>query len=146
MFDKAQRKFDPPKVPGPGQYFMEGKFKPDTQRSQYTIPRATRVLPFDKTKPDYDMSVFYEDKGPSIKPKMGGYTISNTGGADSVVDPSKQAGPGVGNYAWTHSHEKTTFTKSAPKFSVPTAGHLSIEAILASTSNNTNVQDMKDKL
>lgn len=81
------------------------------------------------------MSVFYVDKGPSIKPKIGGYTISNTGGVDSVVDPSKNSGPGVGNYEDRHAYEKTTFHKPGHKYSVPQAGHFSIEQILASYQN-----------
>lgn len=53
------------------------------------MPREQRVLMGDITKPDYDMSVFYVQKGPNIKPHIGGYTISNTGGTDAITDPSK---------------------------------------------------------
>ena len=91
------------------------------------------------------MTMFHVDKGPAIKPKIGGYTISNTGGIDSVTDPSKNQGPGVGNYAWTQSHEKTTFNKVGPKYSVPTAGQFSLVQILASSSNNASKKDDKPK-
>ena len=99
MFDKGKRRFDPGQNPGPAEYFMHGNNKPDGANSNQIIPRANRVLPGEITKPDYDMSVFYEDKGPTIKPKTGGYTISNTGGVDFVKDPSNNEG--IGNYAWT---------------------------------------------
>lgn len=85
----------------------------------------------DITKPDYDMSVFYVQKGPNIKPHIGGYTISNTGGTDAITDPSKLQNPGVGHYEVTHALTKTTFHKPGPAFSVPQSGSFSIEACLA---------------
>jgi len=98
---------------------MSGKWRPEEDQDKHVFPRASRVLPGDITKPDYDMSVFYVDKGPSIKPKLGGYTISNTGGVDSVADPSKKTTPGVGNYEVLHAYEKTTFHKPGQVYSVP---------------------------
>ena len=87
MFDKAQRRFVPKKTPGPAEYFMEGVGRPDEKQSQYSFPRANRVLPGDMTKPDYDKSMFYTEKGPSVKKKVGGYTISNTKGLEKGDDP-----------------------------------------------------------
>ena len=63
-------------------------------------------------KPDYDMSVFYADKGPGVKPKMGGYTISNTGGVDATDNPSAANNPGVGQYETKQGYVKTTAFKN----------------------------------
>ena len=90
------------------------------------MPRQQRVLMGDITKPDYDMSVFYVQKGPNVKPKIGGYTISNTGGTDAMSDPSKLAQPGVGQYAVSHALSKTTFEKHGPSYSMPQAGSFTI--------------------
>ena len=103
------------------------------------------MLPSEITKPDYDMSVFYVDKGPSIKPKIGGYTISNTGGVDSVADPSKKMAPGVGHYEDRHAYERTTFHKPGPKYSVPQEGHFSIQQILASYSSVNSLKKEQKK-
>lgn len=81
-------------------------------------------------RPDYDMSGFYRDKGPGVRPKIGGYTISNTGGTDLADDPSKKLGPGVGHYETKHAYTKTTFYKPGPAFSFPEDGSYSIEACL----------------
>lgn len=83
-------------------------------KDKFSIPRAYRALPGEKSKPDYDNSVFYVDKGPTMKPKIGGYTISNAGGVDSAADPSKGVGPGVGSYEVTHAYECSTFYKKGP--------------------------------
>ncbi len=130
MFAKSKREFKPAKTPGVGVYFQEGRFRLKDDAHIYTMPRQQRVLMGDITKPDYDMSVFYVQKGPNVKPKIGGYTISNTGGTDAVSDPSKLAQPGVGHYAVSHAFSKTTFEKHGPSYSVPQAGRISIQASL----------------
>jgi len=137
MFDRSRRQFAVEKVPGPGSYFQEGRQGADEVKDKFTFPRQNRVLPGDITRPDYDMSVFYLDKGPLVKQKIGGYTISNSGGVDAVADPSKKGTPGVGNYETKHAHSKTTFHRPGPSFSVPQAGSFSIEACLARNSAQT---------
>ena len=75
--------------------------------------------------------MFYGDKGPAIKPKISGYTISNTGGLDSVTDPTKTGNPGVGQYETKYALEKTTFEKGGHAYSVPQAGSYSIELLMS---------------
>ena len=90
-------------------------------------------------RPDYDMSGFYRDKGPGVRPKIGGYTISNTGGNTKVSDPSKKAIPGVGHYETKLAHEKTTFYIEGPSYSVPQDGAFSIEVCMQrASSTNRN--------
>ena len=138
MFDRSKRNNLVNKNPGPGFYFQNTQqYKPpETQADRYTFPRTQRVLMGDQTKPDYDMSVFYVDKGPGIKPKIGGYTISNTGGTDGAADPSKKHYPGVGNYETRHAYEKTTFNKRGPQYTVPEEGSYSIEACMQKASSS----------
>ena len=139
MFDRAKRDHPKNKNPGPGFYFQNtDQFKPpDSKKDRYTFPRAQRKMQCDETKPDYDMSVFYDDKGPGIKPKIGGYTISNTGGTDAAVDPQKKNNPGVGNQETRHAYEKTTFTKSSVAYTVPEDGSYSIQACMTKASSPT---------
>ena len=82
------------------------------------------------SRPDYDMSGFYRVKGPAVRPKLGGYTISNTGGCDKVADPSKKTTPGVGHYETKHAQAKTTFEFAGPSYSMPQEGSFSIEACM----------------
>lgn len=105
MFSKTNRNSKPKKVPGPGHYHQDGKFDgPGANGPKFTFQREQRVLPSEYlVRPDYDMSGFYRDKGPGVRKKIGGYTISNTGGTDMVADPSKKLTPGVGHYETKHA-------------------------------------------
>ena len=112
MFDRQKRDVKLSKNPGPGSYFQAGYTCASAKKDVYTFSRGQRILMGDKTKPDYDMSVFYADKGPGVKPKMGGYTISNTGGVDATDNPSAVNNPGVGQYETKHGYVKTTAFKN----------------------------------
>ena len=81
------------------------------------------------------MSVFYVDKGPTVRKQIGGYTISNTGGVDKVDDPSKLKNPGVGNYETAHAYKKSTFAKQAPSYSIPQSGGYEIEIQLCKAND-----------
>ena len=87
------------------------------------------------TKPDYDMSVFYADKGPGVKPKMGGFTISNTGGVDASDNPSTANNPGVGQYETKQGYVKTTAFRNVVSHSFPQDGSYNIEAAMQRASS-----------
>ena len=145
MFDRAKRENVQSKVPGPGFYFQDSAAAKDEAKDKFTFPRQQRTFKGMAPRPDYDMSVFYADKGPGVKPKIGGYTISNTGGANQAGDPSTKNAPCVGSYETRHAYTKSTFHQNAPSYTVPQNGNYSIEACMQRASSPSKPMKKKNR-